>query len=154
MTDSKGWFSKFVTAFSRPKIGQVFVNKNSENLNIFFGRKGLFGRILLWSPRNKARWVSSKWFKRHRRVLWPDKEIVCVDIDRKMITNMDYHERMDYLNQEKVKEELTEQIRRLDDEKRDLYLNYPPDFMAFCVFLIFAMFGLIFFSTQIGRLFF
>lgn len=143
MPHSKGWLGKFITAFSRPKVGQVFVNKSSENLNVFFGRKGLFGKILFWSPRNKARWITSKWFKRHNRVFWPNKEIVRIDVDNEKISNMEYRKRVGYLKKKDVEERLTEEIDKIEQEKHRLYLRYPIDFYAFCVLLIFLPFLLL-----------
>ena len=72
MTTMREWFGKCKMAFSGPRLGQVFVLRQSGNANLFVAASG--GRVLLWSPERGLRWLTKQWFKsRHARVFSREK---------------------------------------------------------------------------------
>ncbi|MFW9851198.1 MAG: hypothetical protein ACFFF4_18880 [Candidatus Thorarchaeota archaeon] len=140
MPDPVSWLKKFFAYVSRPKIGQVFANKSSLNLNIYLDRKSFFGKILLWSPRNKGRWITSKWFRgHHRRVFWPNKQIVMIEFESSLFSDKTDIGKIEVLKEPLVERMLLEEQNRIESEKDSLYLGPPLDFSLFLVILVIAL---------------
>jgi hypothetical protein len=110
------------------------------NLNVYLGRKSALGKILLWSPRNQGRWITSKWFRgHHRRVFWPNKEVVLIDFDSSIFSGKSDREQVEILKELEVKERLLTELDRIEIEKETLYLGPPLEFSLFLVLVIFAL---------------
>ena len=152
--ENKGWLGKFLDIWKNPQYGHIYVNKQSKNVNIYFGFRKLAGKILIWSDTRKARWVTKKWFRHgHKMVLWPDKAKlrISLDVHGHSFEGMgpkDWDILTDYLADIQVQAELKRLTENVKEDLDQYIIGIPFEFVLPWVlpFILILLYVLIFWT--------
>ncbi len=139
----QSWFKKFITVWSNPSFGQVYVNKNSMTVNIYLGFRMLQGKVLIWSAKRNIRWVTKKWFKQgHQMLLYKNKSVVKANLivetpageiipDEEFykISDRDYSILREYFNRKEVRDELKRLAEQIESKIYLFRVGMPVEFI-------------------------